>query len=75
MASDTRRNWRRYETAVRMRREGATLKEVAVAMGVTKERARQMEATAIRCMATGKALADMMPLTPREQVIFERYSR
>jgi len=72
MISDMR-DWSRYEAVLLARRRGLTLLEAGALVGVSRERARQMEAIAIRSMVRGGAMSHMAPLTEREFSIARRY--
>lgn len=68
-----KRDWARYGSVVQMRREGKTFAQIAAVLGVSTTRVQQMEAIAINGMAVGKGITELLPLTPRETEIFERY--
>jgi DNA-directed RNA polymerase sigma subunit (sigma70/sigma32) len=61
-----RRDWVRHACILLMRRAGKTLKEAGAALGVSKERARQMEAAAVHELIYGRQLRELAPPTDQE---------
>jgi Sigma-70, region 4 len=72
MISDMR-DWSRYEQVLMARRRGLTLLEAGALVGVSRERARQMEAVAIRSVMQGGALSYLAPASERESRIANRH--
>lgn len=65
------RDWTRHEKVFKARRAGLTLREAGELIGVSKERAREMEAKTIKAIHTGVALSENK-LTEREIAIGRR---
>jgi hypothetical protein len=66
-------NWGQYEKVFVARRSGLTLHDAGATVGVSRERARQIEARSIMAIVTGQALTHLAPLTEREMKIALRY--
>ena len=67
------RDWRRYAVVLDARRQGKTLREAGALLGLSGQRAHQMEAVSIMAIQAGVALQTRLPISDHEKNIAARY--